>query len=299
MVLRTLKDKLSKTRDYLHKHLGILSNKKYVIDNDALDELEAILIQSDIGVRLTQDILENVANKKRFENNEEVFYAIRKIMAESLNDSRSTSLNINENGPTIVLVLGVNGSGKTTAIAKLVKILKDKNKKVLLAAADTFRAAAIEQLEIWAKKLDVNMIKHAYNSDPSAVSYDAVNAAISRKVDYLIIDTAGRFQSKTFLIDELKKIDRTINKLCPGAPHEKLLVIDATTGQNALFQAKEFDQAIKVTGIIVNKLDGTAKGGVLLNINKELGIPIKYIGIGQDLDDLEVFDKNKFIEAII
>lgn len=302
MVVSLIKNKLQKTRDYLHERLGRLVAKGNILDQELFLELEAILIQADLGVNITGTILEQIQKEKHVSNEEEVFSIVRRQLMEILKEKGiegSVRLNKNTEGTTIILILGVNGSGKTTVIARLAHRLKTAGNKVLLAAADTFRAAAIEQLEIWGQRLGADVIKHIYGADPSAVAYDAVSAAVSRNMDYLIIDTAGRFHTKTELVEELKKIGRTINKRYPGAPHERLLVVDATTGQNGLVQAREFHEALNLTGIIVTKLDGTAKGGVLVGIQKELGVPVKFIGIGQELTDFEEFDPQSYVEAII
>lgn len=312
MVVKLLKDKLSKTRNYLHKQIGNLFDRSNTINPELISELEAILIQADLGVSITDYILEHIQKQKGVIEKEAVFSVVRNKLLNILEKDRiqkqttliqplhaGAGLNKNPHGVTVILVLGVNGSGKTTTIAKLAYKLKENGEKVLLAAADTFRAAAIEQLDIWAKRIDIDIIKNTHGTDPSAVTYDAVDAAIKRDVDFLIIDTAGRFHNKTELIEELKKIDRTINKKTGEAPSEKLLIIDATCGQNALSQARQFHEAVNLTGIIVTKLDGTAKGGILVSIEKDLGIPVKFIGAGQELSDLEIFDPQKYIDAII
>lgn len=288
-------DKLSKTRDFLREQLGRFSK----VEESMVNELEAILIQADLGIRVSDIIIKDIKKKNNL-GKDEIFTITRNALIDILTkNARYRELKINPAGPTVILVLGVNGTGKTTTIAKLAYKFKTEGKKVLLAAGDTFRAAAIEQLELWADRAGVDVIKHAYKADPSAVSYDALKAAESRKMDYLVIDTAGRFHTKTDLIDELKKIEKTLNKNYPGAPHERLLVIDATTGQNAIVQAKQFNDAVNLTGIIVTKLDGTAKGGIIVNIQDELGIPVKFIGIGQELTDLREFDPEAYAKAII
>lgn len=261
-------------------------------DKSTIDEIEAGLLQADLGVDVSNSIIKELEKKKG-----DIYSIARSVLLSML--GKPAGLNKNANGPTVILVLGVNGTGKTTTIAKLAYRFKDGGAKVLLAAGDTFRAAAVLQLEIWAKRLGVDVVKHGCKADPSAVSFDALKAAISRNMDYLLIDTAGRFHTKTDLVDELKKIERTLNKVYPGAPHEKLLIMDAITGQNGLVQARQFHDALNLTGIIVTKLDGTAKGGIIVNIQKELGIPIKFIGIGQELADLEEFDPVSYVSAII
>jgi len=298
MVINLIHNKLSRTRYFLHQQLAVLSGRA-VIDEVMLDELESVLVQADLGIGLAENIIRIVQRDKKVEKGK-LYDIIREELYQMLTaGDREKALFKNPDGPTIILVLGVNGAGKTTTIAKLAHRFKKAGEKVLLAAGDTFRAAAIEQLEIWAGKTEADLVKHNYRADPSAVVYDALKAACARKMDYLIIDTAGRFHNKIELVDELRKIDRTINKYYPGAPHEKLLVLDASTGQNGLIQAKSFDDALNLTGIIAAKLDGTAKGGILVGIQKELGIPVKFIGIGQDLDDLEEFNPREFVDAII
>lgn len=291
-------DKLSKTKLFLREQIGRLIGLN-TFSKTALEEIEAVLIQADLGLEISNLVIKEI-EKIKPSDNEGLYSVTRNVLLNILEkNSEETQLNTSPAGPVVILILGVNGTGKTTTIAKLAYKLRKENKKVLLAAADTFRAAAIEQLEILANRAGVDIIKNVYKSDASAVAYDAVKAAISRSMDYLIIDTAGRFHTKHELVDELKKIERTINKNLPGAPHEKLLVLDANTGQNALVQARQFHEALNLTGIIVTKLDGTAKGGIIVNIQKELNIPVKFIGIGQDLNDLEKFDPKTYVEAII
>ena len=298
MPILSIKEKFQKTKDFIKNSLGKILFSEGKLDDEVLEEIEAVLLQADMGVDVVEAIIFEI--KKRKVLKKEVYGEVKKIICEILDKQLEDSGIIkNENGPTIILVLGVNGAGKTTSIAKLANKLMDNGGRVLLAAADTFRAGAIEQIDIWAKKIGVDTVKHVYGADPSAVCYDAVNAAIGRKIDYLIIDTAGRFHNRLELVEELKKMKRTINKCFPGAPHEKLLVVDANCGQNGLAQAKQFNDAVGLTGIIVAKLDGTAKGGVLVGIQKELGVPVKYIGLGQGLEDIEKFDAKVYIDAIM
>lgn len=298
MPILSIKEKFQKTKDFIKNSLGKILFSEGKLDDEVLEEIEAVLLQADMGVDVVEAIIFEI--KKRKVLKKEVYGEVKKIICEILDKQLEDSGIIkNENGPTIILVLGVNGAGKTTSIAKLANKLMDNGGRVLLAAADTFRAGAIEQIDIWAKKIGVDTVKHVYGADPSAVCYDAVNAAIGRKIDYLIIDTAGRFHNRLELVEELKKMKRTINKCFPGAPHEKLLVVDANCGQNGLAQAKQFNEAVGLTGIIVAKLDGTAKGGVLVGIQKELGVPVKYIGLGQGLEDIEKFDAKVYIDAIM
>lgn len=292
MIVNLILNKLSKTRAYLREQLGRFS----VIDKSMLNELEAVLIQADLGLEVSNMIIKEVERRRVLEK-EDIYSITRESLINML--KKQTGVHKNPDGPTVILILGVNGTGKTTTIAKLAYRFKMEGKKVLLAAGDTFRAAAIEQLEVWAGRVGVDVVKHVYKADPSAVCYDALKAAISRNMDYLIIDTAGRFHTKIELVDELKKINRTLNKHYPGAPHERLLIIDATTGQNGLIQARQFHDAINLTGIIITKLDGTAKGGILVNIQRELNIPVKFIGIGQELTDLQEFDPVSYVQAIV
>lgn len=298
MVISIIKDKLIKTRTYLAEQLERIIGRG-ILDETMLSELEGILIQADLGVEVSNIVIAEI-KKKKPKDKEELFSITRDVLREMLKPNESGNrLMKNTTGPTVILVLGVNGTGKTTTIAKMAYKLKTEGSKVLLAAADTFRAAAVEQLQIWAERLGIDVVKHVYKADPSAVVFDALKAAISRNMDYLIIDTAGRFHNKENLIDELKKIERTLQKHYPGSPHEKILVLDATAGQNSLVQAREFNNAIRLSGIIVTKLDGTAKGGIIVGIQKELNIPVKYIGTGQELNDLECFDPVAYAEAIL
>ncbi|MBI2251571.1 MAG: signal recognition particle-docking protein FtsY [Armatimonadetes bacterium] len=297
--INKLKDKLNKTRlNFVGKIYNFFKSKER-IDANFWEELEEILINSDIGV-FTANILINklkhiVKIEKinqpslLIENLKEEMFIILKESASPLN------LNLDFN---IILIVGVNGAGKTTSIAKLTRYLKEKDKKVLLAAADTFRAAAIDQLEIWAKRLNVDIIKHHSGADPAAVVHDAIKAAHARKADILIIDTAGRLQNKVNLMEELRKIKKVITKEAKNLNPEVLLVLDANTGQNAFQQAKIFKEIVEISGIILAKLDGTAKGGIIFGIASELKIPVKFIGIGESLEDLKEFNPQDFIEAI-
>jgi len=298
MNINILLNKLSKTKKFFQTQFDRLIGRN-MLHTETISELEAVLLQADLGTEISGRIIKTI-EKERVSDLDNVKSIIRSSLLSYFGKSGAEcALKENKAGPSVFLILGVNGVGKTTTIAKLAYKLKHEGKKVVLAAADTFRAAAIEQLELWAKKIDVEIIKQNYKSDPSAVVFDAVQSAISKKYDCVIIDTAGRFHNKAELSEELKKIERTAGKRCEGAPHEKLLIVDAATGQNALTQAKQFHEDIGLTGIIVTKMDGTAKGGILVSIEKELCLPIKFIGTGQELDDLEVFDPKAFVEAII
>jgi fused signal recognition particle receptor len=297
-ILNRFQASLKKTREGVFSKINRLFTAKRKIDDDLLNELEEILIAGDVGVATTFYIVDRIKEKVTtygYKDSNElegiIKDEIKGILIPASEKNTDTRLKI-------ILVVGVNGTGKTTCIAKLANRYIRSNKKVLLAAADTFRAAAIEQLAVWAERLDCEIIRHKSGADPSAVVYDAVSAAMARKVDYLIIDTAGRLHTKINLMQELNKIIRVIQKQIPEAPHEVLLVLDANTGQNAINQAKEFKQTAQVDSIFVTKLDGTAKGGVILAINKELAIPVKYVGTGERLEDMEDFDKNSFVEAL-
>ena len=293
-----LKSGLSKTKNTVFAPINSLLKAIHRVDEDLLDELEEILITSDVGVEATEEIIDELRARikdQRLSSSEDVNAALREIMSEMIGESEELKL---DTKPSVVLVIGVNGVGKTTSIAKIANSLKKEGKNVLLCAADTFRAAAIDQLQIWADRCGVDLIKHTEGSDPAAVVFDAANAAKSRGTDVLIIDTAGRLHNKKNLMDELAKISRVLDRELPGASRETLLVLDATTGQNAINQAKEFMNTGDITGIVLTKLDGTAKGGCILSIKRRLGIPVKYIGVGEGIDDMEKFDTGEFIRAL-
>ncbi len=292
-----LQASLKKTREGTFKKLNRIFTAKRKIDDDLLDEIEEILIAGDVGVETTLDIIDKLKQRVRdekYETSDELECLIR----DEIKNILIVPAFQDEQGLQIVLVVGVNGTGKTTSIAKLAHKYKSEGKSVLLAAADTFRAAAIEQLSVWAERVNCEIIKHQDGADPSAVVFDAISAAQARSVDYLIIDTAGRLHTKSNLMAELNKIVRVINKRIPEAPDQVILVLDAGTGQNAVNQAKEFQQVARVDSIFLAKLDGTAKGGVVLAINKELQIPVKYIGTGEKVDDMEEFDPGSFVEGL-
>ncbi len=292
-----LQASLKKTREGTFKKLNRIFTAKRKIDDDLLDEIEEILIAGDVGVETTLDIIDKLKQRVRdekYETSDELECLIR----DEIKNILIVPLSQDKQGLQIVLVVGVNGTGKTTSIAKLAHKYKSEGKSVLLAAADTFRAAAIEQLSVWAERVNCEIIKHQDGADPSAVVFDAISAAQARSVDYLIIDTAGRLHTKSNLMAELNKIVRVINKRIPDAPDQVILVLDASTGQNAVNQAKEFQQVARVDSIFLAKLDGTAKGGVVLAINKELQIPVKYIGTGEKVDDMEEFDPGSFVEGL-
>ncbi len=298
-VLRSLSDGLAKTRKSLAEKIGtlVLGEK---IDEAFLDELEEALIASDVGVETASFVLKDL--KDRFKRQElsspgQVKDRLKQILFEILS-GKSTQLSISAS-PAAILVVGVNGTGKTTSIGKLAYRLHAEGKKVMLAAGDTFRAAASEQLSIWGERTGIPVIKHREGADPSAVVFDAVTAAKARAMDVLIVDTAGRLHTKSNLMEELKKVKRILSRELPGAPHETLLVLDGSTGQNALVQAKMFNEAVGVSGIVLTKLDGTSKGGIVFAINKELAIPVKFVGIGEAIEDLRSFDPKEFVDALL
>lgn len=294
-----LKRGLQKTKNLLFKPFADLFKRLRRIDEDLMEELEEILICADVGANTTEAILDKLREQIRengLKDSDEVKVALRQIMLEMLGEGEE--INYSSNSMTVVLIIGVNGVGKTTSIGKIAHSMKKSHKKVVVAAADTFRAAAIDQLEVWTKRAGVDLIKHTEGSDPAAVVFDAINAAKKRGADVLIIDTAGRLHNKKNLMDELAKIDRVISRELPDATRETLLVLDSTTGQNAVNQAKEFKNSANITGLILTKLDGTAKGGIVFSIKNELNIPVKFIGVGEQIDDMERFNANEFIDAL-
>ena len=297
---RRLKEGLFKTHQGLVNKIDQLVAGKKKIDENLLTELEEILITSDIGVKTTQELLGHVSamvQRKELEDADLLKKNLQEQMFQILKQQEKP-LNLSAARPLVIMVIGVNGTGKTTTIGKLAQNFKAQGKSVLLVAADTFRAAAIEQLEIWGQRVGCEVIKHKSGSDPSAVVFDSLKAAKSRGTDILLVDTAGRLHTKINLMEELKKVRRIMDREISGAPHEVLLVLDATTGQNAIAQAKMFKQAVGVTGIVLTKLDGTAKGGILIGISAELQIPLRYIGIGEKVDDLREFNARDFVDAL-
>jgi len=295
-----LKQGLFKTHQGLVSRIDQLIAGKKEIDDDLLAELEEILITSDIGVKTTQELLHNVAVKVRRKELEDANLLKKNLQEQMLHilSQEENSLQLSAARPFVIMVIGVNGTGKTTTIGKMAQKFKAQGKSVLLVAADTFRAAAIEQLEIWGQRVGCEVIKQKSGSDPSAVVFDGLKAARSRGTDVVIVDTAGRLHTKVNLMEELKKVKRIMGREMPGAPQEILLVLDATTGQNSISQAKMFNQAVGVTGITLTKVDGTAKGGILIAISDELKIPLRYIGIGEKVDDLRDFNARDFVEAL-
>jgi len=295
-----LKNGLKKTKDGLVGRIDALVLGKKEIDADTLEELEEILITSDIGVKTTVELiraLEQRLGRNDLKDGEALRAALKADILERLNAHHSV-LDIGGRRPFVLLVIGVNGVGKTTTIGKLAARFTGDGKRVLLAAADTFRAAAAEQLEEWGKRAGVDVVRHKEGADPSAVVFDACKAAVARQVDILIVDTAGRLHTKVNLMEEMKKIHRVINREIPGAPHETLLVLDAATGQNAISQARLFKESAGVTGIALTKLDGTAKGGIVVAVSHEFGLPVRYIGVGEAIDDLRDFDPQEFTDAL-
>jgi len=299
-LLDKLKNGVQKTRDGLVSRIEDVISGKKEIDADLLEELEYTLISADIGVKTTEEILERIrerVHRKMVGDASELRGLIREYLLEILQTNDRPLAYVDE-PPAVVMVVGVNGAGKTTTIGKLAAHLKSDGHTVLLCAADTFRAAAIEQLEVWGERTDTQVIRQNTGADPAAVMFDALQAAKSRRTDYVIVDTAGRLQTKTNLMAELEKMRRTASRVISDAPHEVLLVLDATTGQNGLEQARKFTESSGVTGIVLTKLDGTAKGGVIVAIARELGLPIRYIGVGEKIDDLLAFDPERFIESL-
>lgn len=293
-----LKKGLAKTKNALFKPFSDLFRSLRKIDEDLMEELEEILICADVGASTTEMILDKLREEikeKKLKDSDEVKDALKQIMLEMIGEGGT--INYGE-GITVILVIGVNGVGKTTSIGKIAYSLKKAHKKVVVAAADTFRAAAIDQLQVWTERAGVDLIKHTEGSDPAAVVFDAINAAKKRNADVLIIDTAGRLHNKKNLMNELAKIDRVISRELPDSNRETLLVLDSTTGQNAVNQAKEFKNSANITGLVLTKLDGTAKGGIVFSIKNELDIPVKFIGVGEQIDDMEIFNAQEFIDAL-
>lgn len=295
-----LKKGLTKTRENLTNKIEKLVIGYADIDDELLDELEETLIMADVGIETTERLMTAVRKgikKKEINSPDDLRPFLQKEITNILSEGENET-HVAAEGPTVLLVIGVNGAGKTTTIGKLAAYYKGEGKKVLLAAADTFRAAAIDQLESWGEHTGVSVIKHEEGSDPAAVAFDAVKAAKARDVDVLIIDTAGRLQTKSNLMQELEKINRVIGREIKGAPHETLLVLDATTGQNAVSQAELFTKAAPITGVVLTKLDGTAKGGVVVGIKSRLKMPVKWIGVGESVEDLRPFDAEDFARAL-
>lgn len=294
-----LKEGLKKTRDSISTKIDEVLVSFGVIDDELFEELEEILITSDVGVESSMRIIEDLKEKvksKKITQPEKVKDLLKEELTEILSDNNN-EIKLNT-VPSVIMVIGVNGVGKTTSIGKMAHLYKSQGKKVLVAAADTFRAAAIDQLEIWANRAGVDIIKHDEGADPAAVIFDAAQAAKARKADILICDTAGRLHNKKNLMEELKKVTRVLDRELPNANRETLLVLDATTGQNAVSQAKTFKETAGISGIILTKLDGTAKGGIVISVKSELDVPVKLIGVGEKMDDLQPFDARDFVNAL-
>ncbi len=301
--LSQLKEGLSRTREGFIAKVARLVTTKSTIDDATLDQLEEILISADVGVETSLAIIASIRKRvkeERYATASELQRLLRDEIQRQLatTDSLSDPFHLPAEKPYVIMVVGINGVGKTTTIGKLANLYTKGGKRVVIGSADTFRAAANEQLEIWAKRAGADIIQQQHGSDPAAVAFDAVTSAIARNADVVIIDTAGRLHTKTNLMEELKKVRRVMAKHNPAFPHEVLLVIDASTGQNGLQQAKQFGAATGVTGLVLTKLDGTAKGGIVLAISREMKLPIKYIGVGEKIDDLQPFDKEAFVEAL-
>ena len=296
-----LKSGLAKTRSNFAGGFDNIVHGKAKVGPELLEELEETLLLADVGMQTTSFILDDLkreVSQNRIRENKEVLGQLKQRMIHVLSQNQKP-LAFSEHQPFVILVVGVNGSGKTTTIGKLARHWKQEGKKILLAAGDTFRAAAIDQLQVWADRSDIPCISQKSGADPSAVAYDAVQAGLARGMDIVLIDTAGRLQTNTNLMEELKKIKRVIGKILPGAPHETLLVLDATIGQNSISQARLFNEALEVDGLVMTKLDGTAKGGVLFNITDDLKLPIRFVGVGEKPEDLQEFNPQTFVEALI
>ncbi len=304
--LSRLKDGLTKTRETIRDNISRLTQGRTEIDEEFLEELENILIAADVGVETTLSIVDRITERAReetYRSEDELNSMLLRVMEDMLLDAPEDHPVDFEAPlpakPYVILIVGVNGVGKTTSIAKLAHNYHKSGKKVMIAAADTFRAAAVEQLQIWADRAGVPMVSQGQGADPASVVFDAVSSAVAREADVVLVDTAGRLHNKAHLMEELAKIMRVAKKKVPEAPHEVLLVLDGTTGQNAVSQAKEFTKCVNVTGLIITKLDGTAKGGIVLSISRDLHLPVKYIGVGEKIDDLQVFDRSKFVGALM
>jgi len=299
--LDRMKEAVTRTRENLSERIEEVVSFGKEIDQNTLDDLEAILLSADLGTSTTQEILEKLrekANYKQIKNVDELKRLLKEEILAILAAVDSQPVSRVEDTPEVILVVGVNGTGKTTTIGKLAQVLRSEGKTVLLCAADAFRAAAIEQLEVWGQRTGTEVIRTKAGGDPSAVLYDALQAASARHTDYVIVDTAGRLHTKTNLMAELEKMRRTAQRIIPGAPHETLLVMDATTGQNGLQQARQFTQSAGVTGIVLTKLDGTAKGGVVVAISREMGVPVRYVGVGEKVGDLLPFNPKDFVDSL-
>ena len=296
--LDKLKAGLQKTKNALFKPIDQMLKAFTKVDEDLLEELEEMLICADVGAGATDEIIEKLRDdikEEKIKDADEVRAFLKNTLKDMIGEGAPLVL---DTKPSVILVIGVNGAGKTTSIGKISNKLRQDGKKVVVAAADTFRAAAIDQLAVWCERSGVDLVKQSEGSDPAAVVYDAISYAKNKQADVLIVDTAGRLHNKKNLMNELEKINRVISRELPNASRENLLVLDATTGQNAVLQAKEFKNAAEITGLVLNKLDGTAKGGIVLSIKRELGIPVKFIGVGEKIDDMQPFNAEEFISAL-
>lgn len=296
--LDKLKAGLSKTKNAIFTQVDNLLKSFAKVDEELIDELEELLICADVGISATEEITERLRDQiksGRLKEKDQVLQALRDILTDMIGEGEQLQL---DTTPSVILIIGVNGAGKTTSIGKISKRLIESGKKVVVAAADTFRAAAIDQLAVWCERSGAELVRQQEGSDPAAVVYDAAGYAKKQGADVLIIDTAGRLHNKKNLMDELSKINRVIDRELPGCSRENLLILDATTGQNAIMQAKEFSHAASITGLVLNKLDGTAKGGIVLSIKKELAIPVKFVGVGEKIDDMQPFDSGEFVSAL-
>lgn len=299
--LDRMKEAVTRTRENLTDRIDDIVSIGKEIDRNTLDDLEGTLIGADLGSATTQEVLAKLrekADRKQIKNVEELKRLLKEELLAILKTANSRPVSKVDGTPEVILVVGVNGTGKTTTIGKLSQVFRSQGKNVLLCAADTFRAAAIEQLEIWGQRTGTEVIRTKPGGDPAAVLFDALQSAVARKTDYVVVDTAGRLHTKTSLMAELEKMRRTAQRIIPGAPHETLLVMDATTGQNGLQQARLFTQSAGVTGIVLTKLDGTAKGGVVVAICRELGLPVRYVGVGEKAGDLLPFDPKEFVDSL-
>ena len=301
-LLTSLRQRLSKTRESLTSGLGTLLLGRKTIDANLLEQLEDQLLMADVGIQATQAITTRLTERlerKQLKDDETLFNALRQTMEEILQPFEQALQPVSDNLPFVILMVGVNGAGKTTTVGKLAQQFKAQDKRVMLAAGDTFRAAAVEQLQTWGERLDIPVIKQAQGSDSASVIFDALQSAKARNIDILIADTAGRLHTQNNLMDELEKIKRVMGKLDAAAPHETLLVLDANTGQNALSQAKNFKDTVGVSGVIITKLDGTAKGGMIFSVAEQLKLPIRYIGVGESVEDLRPFNSHEFVNALL
>ena len=299
--LERMKEAVSRTRENLADRIDEVVAFDREIDRNTLDDLEATLIGADLGTTTTREVLDGLrekADRKQIRDVNELKRLLKEQLLSILAAANSAPVQKVDGTPEVILVVGVNGTGKTTTIGKLSQVFRGQGRNVLLCAADTFRAAAIEQLEVWGQRTGTEVIKTKAGGDPAAVLFDALQAAVARKTDYVIVDTAGRLHTKSNLMAELEKMRRTAQRIVPGAPHETLLVMDATTGQNGLQQARQFTGAAGVTGIVLTKLDGTAKGGVVVAISRELGLPVRYVGVGEKATDLLPFDPKEFVDSL-